>query len=143
MAHHDAEGQERPIAFGSRRLSPQEQNYSPLDKEALALMHGTERFHQYLWGRPFETVTDDKPLLGLVAPDKRIPFKAPPRIVNWALKLATYAYKLVYKPGKELDHADALSTLPLSEVLVVVPRPADVFMLHVALPDVLSAGAVP
>ncbi|XP_077551158.1 uncharacterized protein LOC144164744 [Haemaphysalis longicornis] len=35
-------------------------------------MFGVERFHQYLWGHTFEVVTDHKPLLGLLGPDKAV-----------------------------------------------------------------------
>ncbi|XP_070380207.1 uncharacterized protein [Dermacentor albipictus] len=52
------------------------QRYSQLDKEGLALMFGVERFHQYLWDRKFEAVTDHKPLLGLLGPDKAVPVQA-------------------------------------------------------------------
>lgn len=38
-------GEEKPIAFASRRLMAAEQNYSHLDKEALALMFGITNFN--------------------------------------------------------------------------------------------------
>ncbi|KAM7293653.1 uncharacterized protein ISCGN_023255 [Ixodes scapularis] len=132
------DGQERPVAFASRRLHAAEQRYSQLDKEGLALLFGVQRFHQYLWGRQFEAVTDHKPLLGLLGPDKAVPVQASPRVVRWALTLAAYRYKLVYRPGKDLGPADALSRLPLPEVPAAVPEPADVFLLERAYPGVLT-----
>ncbi|XP_037512230.1 uncharacterized protein K02A2.6-like [Rhipicephalus sanguineus] len=142
LAHRDKDGQERPVSFASRRLHTAEQRYSHLDKEGLALMFGVERFHQYLWGRKFEAVTDHKPLLGLLGPDKAVPVQASPRVVRWALKLAAYSYQLVYRPGKDLGPADALSRLPLPEVPAAVPEPAEVLMLEHAYPEVLSRSAV-
>ena len=38
------------MAFASRSLSRAEENYSQIDKEALALVWGIKHFHQYLWG---------------------------------------------------------------------------------------------
>ena len=51
ISHTLPNGAERPIAFASRSLSPAERNYSQLDKEALSLVFGVKRFHQYLYGR--------------------------------------------------------------------------------------------
>lgn len=142
LAHKDADGREHPIAFASRSLSKAEQNYSQLDKEALALVFGVDRFHQYLWGISFEAHTDHKPLLGLLGADKPVPVQASPRVVRWALKLSAYKYELVYKPGKELGHADALSRLPLPTDTIALPRPADIFLLEEAYPRLLSPGVV-
>ncbi|XP_075534183.1 uncharacterized protein LOC142567969 [Dermacentor variabilis] len=65
LADWDNDGQERNVSFASRRLHAAEQHYSQLHKE------GLECFHQYLWGQKFEVVTDHKPLLELLGPDKR------------------------------------------------------------------------
>ncbi|KAL3192650.1 hypothetical protein MRX96_058871 [Rhipicephalus microplus] len=92
--------------------SSAEQQYSQLDKKGLTLMFGVERFQQYLWGWRFEAVTDHKPLLGLLVPDKAVPVQASPRVVRWALKLAAYSYRLVYRPAKDLAPADAKPTAP-------------------------------
>lgn len=142
LAHKDTEGREHPIAFASRSLSKAEQNYSQLDKEALALVFGVERFHQYLWGIPFQAHTDHKPLLGLLGANKPVPVQASPRVIRWALKLSAYKYELIYKPGKELGHADALSRLPLPNDSPELPRPADIFMLEEAYPRLLSPAVV-
>ncbi|XP_037563432.1 uncharacterized protein K02A2.6-like [Dermacentor silvarum] len=155
VAHRDKDGQERPVSFASRRLLVAEQRYSQLDKEGLALMFGVERFHQYLWGREFqaitdqylwgrefEAITDHKPLLGLLGPDKAVPVQASPRVVCWALRLAAYNYRLVYRPGKDLGPANALSRLPLPELPAAAPEPAELFMLEHAYPEVLSRSAV-
>ncbi|XP_075528607.1 uncharacterized protein LOC142560405 isoform X2 [Dermacentor variabilis] len=105
-------------------------------------MFVVERFHHYLWGQKFEAVTDHKPLLGLLGPDKAVAVQASPRVVRWALRLAAYSYQLVYHLGKDLKPADALSHLPLAEVPAAVPEPAEVFMLEYAYPQVLSRSAV-
>ena len=44
---HNISGEERPIAFASSILSTAQKNYSQLDKEALSIIYGLKRFHQY------------------------------------------------------------------------------------------------
>ena len=111
---------DQPIAFKSRKLSQAERNYSQLDKEALAIMFGIKKFHKYVYGRPFQIVTDHKPLLGLLGERKAIPVTASPRLQRWAITLTGYDYRLIYKPGSAIANADALSRLPLPDM------PADV-----------------
>ena len=73
ISHVLPNGEERPIAFTSRSLSPSERNYSQIDKEALALIYGVQKFHNYLFGRKFTLVTDHKPLTTILGPKKGVP----------------------------------------------------------------------
>ncbi|BES87263.1 Hypothetical Protein NTJ_00068 [Nesidiocoris tenuis] len=54
---------EYPLAFASRTLRPAEKNYSQIDKEALAIRWGVEKFYNYVYGRLFILITDHRPLL--------------------------------------------------------------------------------
>ena len=56
------DNQWRPVAYASRAMTPTEQRYAQVEKEALAITWGSERFLQYLLGLPFEIETDHKPL---------------------------------------------------------------------------------
>ena len=53
LAHIKDDNTERPIAFTSRTLSKPETNYAHLEKEALAITFGIQKFHNYLYGRKF------------------------------------------------------------------------------------------
>ena len=53
ISHVMPDSSEQPIAYGSRTLSTSEQNYSQLEKEALAIIFGIKKFHKFLYGRPF------------------------------------------------------------------------------------------
>jgi transposase InsO family protein len=129
LSHKTKDGQEKPIAFASRSLAPAEKKYSQLDKEALAIIFGVKRFHQYLFGRHFTILSDHKPLQHLFHPDKATPPLASARIQRWALTLGAYDYQIVYKSGPEHGNADMLSRLPLPESPTEVPVPGETIML--------------
>ena len=87
----DSEG---PIAYASRTLSNTERNYSNLDREALALVFGVNKFHQYIYGRHFSLLTGHKPLESLFNEKKATPTMAAARIQLWAMTLAAYNYSI-------------------------------------------------
>ena len=101
--------QDKPIAFASKTLTSTQAAYSNIEREALALVHGVERFHTYLYGRTFSVFTDHKPLVML---HQKPINRAPPRLQRMFLKLTEYDFDLIYKPGKEMVLADTLSRLP-------------------------------
>ncbi|XP_026563421.1 uncharacterized protein K02A2.6-like, partial [Pseudonaja textilis] len=113
LSHTLPNGKEAPIAFFSQMLAKPERNYSQLDKEALAIVAGVKRFHEYLYGRDFSIITDHKPLLGILAGNKATPNILSPRMTRWSEFLAAYSYELSHRPGKNIPHADALSRSPL------------------------------
>ena len=61
ISHHWPDVTERPIEFASRTLNSSERNYLQIKKEALALVFGIKKFHQYVYGRSFTLVTDLSP----------------------------------------------------------------------------------
>ncbi|XP_026288932.1 uncharacterized protein LOC113213921 [Frankliniella occidentalis] len=102
-----------PICFASRTRSKVERNYSQLDREALAIIFGVSKFHQYVFGRSFQILTDHKPLLPLLGAEAQIPEHLSPRMIRWALKLSAYDYVLLHRPGSKMGNADYLSRCPL------------------------------
>ena len=113
ISHVFSDNTERPIAFASRTLTTSEQNYAQLEKEALALIFGIQKFHRYLYGRKFTLITDHKPLTTILGPKKGIPSLAAARLQRWAILLSAYDYSIQYKSTTDHGNADGLSRLPL------------------------------
>lgn len=114
ISHPSSVG-ERPIAYASRSLSPAEKNYSQIEREALAIVFGLQKFHQYLYGRRFTLVTDNKPLSLIFGSKKGIPVMAATRIQRWAIQLAAYNYDIQHRPSTKNCNVDCLSRLPLRD----------------------------
>ena len=114
ISHTAPSGEERPIANASRTLSKSERNYAQIEKEALSIVFGIKKFHQYLYGRKFTLVTDHKPLLSLLGPQSGIPTLAAARMQRWALLLSGYQYDIQYRSTTKHANADCLSRLPVA-----------------------------
>ena len=112
LSHVFDNGDERPIAYASRTLSPSERNYAQIEREALSLVFGVKKFHDFLYGRKFTLVTDHKPLLAILGPKAGIPTIAAARMQRWALILQAYDYEIEYRNTAAHANCDALSRLP-------------------------------
>ncbi|XP_039202919.1 uncharacterized protein K02A2.6-like, partial [Crotalus tigris] len=142
LSHLRSDGTQVPIAYYSRTLSSAERNYAQIDREALAVVAGIKKFHDFLYGRHFTVFTDHKPLLGLFTTRKQTPHIISPRMLRWSIFLSAYDFSLLHKPGKEMGHADGLSRLPLP-VVEADPAPAVNILSIQALPELpLSARDV-
>lgn len=58
-------GDFKPVAYISRSMTPTEQRYAQIEKEALAFTWACERLADYLIGLKFHIQTDHKPLVPL------------------------------------------------------------------------------
>ena len=104
------------MAFASRSLSKAEENYSQIDKEALALVWERKHFHQYLWGVKFTLETDYKPLVSIFRPSKSISTTAASRLQRYVTFLTGYTYDIKYQTTEQHGNAGALSRLPLTTI---------------------------
>ncbi len=103
------DGQQRPIAYRSRKLSGPEERYEVHDKELLAIVEALQDWRPYLAGteKPIQIYTDHKNLRNF-ATTKQLNR----RQVRWAEQLADYEFQIHYKKGNENGGADALSRRP-------------------------------
>ena len=102
-------GEEKPIAFASRTLNKAESHYAQIEREALGIVFGVRKFHQYLFGRNFTLLTDHRPLTTIFGPHVGIPSLAASRMQRWALLLSAHTYDIKYRKSELHANADAES----------------------------------
>lgn len=117
LAHRYPDGSERAVSCASRTLNSHELNYSQLDKEALAIIFGVTKHHQYLYGRHFLLRSDHRALSYIFGKNKGIPQTAASRLQRYAVRLAAYDYDIDFIPSSRNCYADALSRLPLERTV--------------------------
>ncbi|XP_053692179.1 uncharacterized protein K02A2.6-like [Sabethes cyaneus] len=111
LLHRFPNGDIKAVAHASRTLNAAEQNYSQIEKEALALVFACVKFHRMLWGRKFTLQTDHQPLLKVFGSKKGIPVHTANRLQRWALTLLGYDFKVEYISTQNFGYADVLSRL--------------------------------
>ncbi|XP_054279059.1 uncharacterized protein K02A2.6-like [Macrosteles quadrilineatus] len=114
LYHKMPNNEERPIVFASRSLTAAERNYSQLDREATAVYWGCKKMFDYIYGRKFTLAIDNKPLMTIFHPDKKLPLLTSSRMLRYANFLSGFDYDIVHK--KSSDHCNAsdyLSRHPL------------------------------
>ena len=97
------------IAYASRALTPVEQRYSQIEREALAIIWATEHFHLYFYGTDFIIITDHKPLETIFSRPRTSPSA---RIERWLLGMQPYSFNVTYRPGQD-NPSDYLSRHPI------------------------------
>ena len=106
LTQYDSFGNERPISYASRPLTPREKAYSATEKEALAVVFAVDHFRVYLLGREFTLVTDHSALRWLHSVEPK------GRIARWVMQLQEHSFDIKHRAGVAHKNADALSRLP-------------------------------
>jgi len=108
-----------PVQFASRSLNDSERDYSNIEREALSVIYGCEKFRYFLLGLRFTIKNDHKPLEQLFGGKCRLSKTALARVKRWAIRLAHYNYNFEYIKGKDNVNSDFLSRLPLRETVPI------------------------
>lgn len=88
----DGEGNEKPIAFMSKKLNTSQRNYSVTERECLAALEAIKKFRCYLELQEFEVVTDHSSLMWLMRqPDLS------GRLARWVFKLQPYRFSISHR----------------------------------------------
>ena len=137
LSHKFADGSEKPIAFYSRTLSKAERNYAQIDREAVALVAGVKKFHNYLYGRFFTLVTDHRPLLGIFTTTKQMPNVISNQMLRRSIFLSAYNFELVHRAGQKMGNADFLSRCPI-EASTESASTEEILMIELSANTVIS-----
>jgi hypothetical protein len=102
----DAQGRRRPVLFYSRKLLPDERNYTTADKEMLAIVQTFKKFRHLLQGTRYPVIvkSDHKNLRTFMTTKE-----LNARQARWADELSAYDFKIEHIKGKENKVADPLS----------------------------------
>jgi hypothetical protein len=93
---HD--GQNRVVAYFSKRTSPTEARYHSYELETLAIVNSLKHFRVYLLGIKFLIVTDCNSVKTTVSKKEIVP-----RIAKWWAYLQDFNYEIVYRKGSSLS----------------------------------------
>ena len=105
LSQLDSDQKEHPIAYASKSLRKEEINYRAIELEYAVVVWAIEHFHKYLEATKFLLVTDNYALKWLRTTEPK------ERIARWILKLQTYDFEIIHKPGRIHSNVDALSRL--------------------------------
>ncbi|XP_077551257.1 uncharacterized protein LOC144164889 [Haemaphysalis longicornis] len=95
-----------PVAYASRNLLPRETRYSTIERECLALYWAVQKFHIYLYGKPFIIESDHQPLQYLQTAKH-----VNNRVLRWSLALQEYSFTVHYIKGADNVGADYMSRI--------------------------------
>ena len=102
-------GEDQLIAFASKSLTDAETRYANIERELLAIVFACQWFSTYLLRRSFIAESDHKPLEMIAMKNLA---NAPPRLQRMLLELQRYDVTIKYRPGPQMQLADALSRCP-------------------------------
>ena len=108
-----------PTQFASRSLNAAERNYSQIEREALSVLFGVEKFKKFILGAKFIVKNDHNPLKKLFGSTSPIPENVSARIKRWALRLSQFDFDFQYIQGKDNVNGDYLSRFPLKDTSTI------------------------
>ena len=94
------------IAFANQSLTDTECRYSNIEREALGILQGLNKFHHYCFARDIHVITDHKPLVAIFKKDVAMLSQ---HIQCILLKIHQHRVHILYKPGPDIFITDWLS----------------------------------
>ena len=102
----DSENRENPIAFHSQKLTPTQQRYATVEKEAYAAIVSLRKYRQWVFGAKICIYSDHNPLTFLTV---SAPKSA--KLMRWALALQEFEIDFRYRAGRNHIVPDVLTRL--------------------------------
>ena len=103
------DGMLKPVAFFSKKMTPQECNYDIYDKELLAIVKSFEE-----WKPELSSETDEGQPVQVLSDHKNLEYFMTTKQLNrrqarWAEFLAQFNFKITYRPGQQGTKPDSLT----------------------------------
>ena len=108
LSQKDIHGVLRPVAYLSKKMTPQECNYEIYNKELLAIVRAFEEWRPELAGTPVEdpiSILTDHRNLEYFMTTKQLNR----RQARWSEFLSEFNFRIIYRPGKQGTKPDSLS----------------------------------
>jgi len=104
------DGEWKIVTCRSRRLQPNEQNYSVTEMEALAIVEAVIKLRDYVLGIKFRIITDHCALCAVFETDS-----ANSRLNRWKWILQEFDSEVIYTKGAMHSDVDCLSRAPIPD----------------------------
>lgn len=107
----------RVVAYYSKTTQGAEARYHSYELETLSIIKALQHFRHYLLGIPFKIVTDCN-ALKLTERKKDLL----PRVARWWVYMQDFDFKIEYRKGIMMQHADYLSRNPVDVLHIARPK---------------------
>ncbi|GBM11447.1 Retrovirus-related Pol polyprotein from transposon 17.6 [Araneus ventricosus] len=97
-----------PICYASQKLTPAQQHWLTIEREAYAIVWSLKKFEPWIFGSPIKVISDHNPLTFVVKNASQSS-----KLQRWTLALQKYDLHIKHCSGGKLVNADALSRLPV------------------------------
>ncbi|XP_044574087.1 uncharacterized protein LOC116655403 [Drosophila ananassae] len=108
------EGDEKPVAFVSKKLNKAQRNYTVTEQECLAAIVALKQYRAYVEGHPFKIVTDHASLKWLMSNRD-----LSSRLGRWAIALQRFQFSIEHRKGSLHIVPDSLSRVNEDEVAAI------------------------
>ena len=107
-----------PVFYASGKTTEAERKLHSYELEVMAIVKALRRFRTYLIGISFKIITDCQAFTQTM---KKTDICS--RIARWTLFLQDFQFTVEHRPGKNMQHVDALSRNPLPTAMLITECP--------------------
>ena len=91
-------------------MDPSEQNHSPVEKEAYAVVESLKEWRHFLLGRHFKLITVQQSVTFMYNNKHASKIKND-KIMRWRVELSCFKYDTVYRPGRDNKGPDTFTRM--------------------------------